>query len=163
MKRLISFIFIHLSLLFVSAPLYATTVDEITTKLDTPMVIVTKVLIFCCYVVGAILIFAAIAQYRNHRQSPKLVPLTTPVLLLILGVGLLFIPYITTLVQDTSSAAERQKREGRAPVPTSIYDETYDDSDEELGPGYLPEDDPVEPYEEPRGGSNGGHWSDGYR
>lgn len=77
-----------------------------------PTEILTKLLLVACYVIGTGLIFASLAQYRIHRQSPKLVPLTTPILLLILGIICVLIPYSTQLFGDSYSAVEQAKKEG---------------------------------------------------
>ncbi len=137
----------------------ATDLNDITATLMTPTLIITKMMVFACYVVGAILIFAAIAQYRNHRQSPKLVPLTTPVLLLVIGIVLLLFPYFSTLAKDTASAAEKAKRDGSDQSRPSSLVQPRDEGTS-TGPGNLPVDEPVEPYEPGRSG--GGHWSDDY-
>ncbi len=168
MKKYFTLIYINLALLLVPMTAFATDLDDITRTLETPVVIITKVLLFACYVVGAILIFAAIAQYMNHRQSPKLVPLTTPVLLLVLGVGLLFIPYFTTLAKDSASAVEQQKKEGKANTGKSglLGNGANRSGNSQLGPGSLPEDEYYDDTDNNGGsnggGSGGGHWSDSY-
>ena len=151
------FVFLGLGL-FNQAAL-AADLGQITDTLMTPTKIITKLLIFACYVVGAILIFAAMAQYKIHRQSPKLVPLTTPILLLFLGVGLLVIPYFTSLPQQTGSVVEQAKRSGADEPPPSQFSTTG--SQQPTGPGSLPADEPAAPSEPPP--SNGGSWRDKYR
>lgn len=47
-----------------------------------------------CIVVGVALIAAAFTQFQIHRRNPKLVPLATPVLYLILGIIAIAIPFI---------------------------------------------------------------------
>lgn len=56
--------------------------------------ILTKLMWAVCIVVGIILIAAAFTQFQIHRRNPKLVPLTTPVLYLILGIIAIAIPFI---------------------------------------------------------------------
>lgn len=146
------------------ALVWAVDFNDITETLMTPTIVITKMLIFACYVVGAALIVASIAQYRNHLQSPKLVPLTTPVMLLVLGIALLLLPYASTLVQDTGSAAEQAKREGRDKSPPSRLVGPKTERNE-MGPGSLPPDEAEESYDDldSGSGSGGGSWTDRYR
>lgn len=54
----------------------------------------TKVMWAACILVGVMLIAAAFTQFQIHRRNSKLVPLTTPVLYLILGIVSIAIPFI---------------------------------------------------------------------
>lgn len=72
-----------------------------------PTEILTKLLLLTCYILGAIFVFMALVQYRIHRQSPKLVPLTTPILLFVLGVICGLIPFTSKIFGETFSAVER--------------------------------------------------------
>lgn len=56
-----------------------------------------KLMWAACIVVGIALIAAAFTQFQIHRRNPKLVPLTTPVMYLILGVVSISIPFIDTM------------------------------------------------------------------
>lgn len=56
--------------------------------------ILTKLMWAACIVVGIALIAAAFTQFQIHRRNPKLVPLTTPVLYLILGIVAIAIPFV---------------------------------------------------------------------
>lgn len=85
-----------------------------------PTAILTKLVLITCYIVGVALLFMAFAQYRIHRQSPKLVPLGTPITLLLLGLLSLGIPAGTHLFGDPHSAedeAPRSKVKSPLPLP----------------------------------------------
>lgn len=105
--------------------LNASTAGDVSDSLFGPTLIATRLAIFACYIIGVGLILAAGVQYKQHRQSPKLVPLTTPILLLLIGLGLVGLPYISTISQNTFSAIEQDKRDnpyadpqkGRLPLP----------------------------------------------
>ena len=56
--------------------------------------ILTKLMWAVCIVVGIALIAAAFTQFQIHRRNPKLVPLMTPILYLILGIVAIAIPFI---------------------------------------------------------------------
>jgi hypothetical protein len=56
--------------------------------------ILTKLMWAVCILVGIALIAAAFTQFQIHRRNPKLVPLMTPILYLILGIVAIAIPFI---------------------------------------------------------------------
>lgn len=140
----------------------------------TPTEILTKLVLVACYIIGTGFIFAALAQYRIHRQSPKLVPLTTPILLLILGIVCVLIPYSTKLFGESFSAVEQAKKEGRhmnenvlplpdvtkkgpmLPVPSRSVPQ-----DEPTPESQQPEQgsDTVAPQDTPTDSTGGGHWT----
>lgn len=82
-------------------------IGEAAENILVPTEILTKLVLLTCYILGAIFIFMAFAQYRVHRQSPKLIPLTTPILLFILGVICALIPLSSKIFGETFSAVER--------------------------------------------------------
>ncbi len=67
----------------------AQNLHEITSGVRTLMELVS-------FVIGASLTIASVMLYRQHRASPKLVPLTTPFILLVLGLGTLTFLYYTS-------------------------------------------------------------------
>ncbi len=68
--------------------------------------ILTKLMWAACIVVGIALIAAAFTQFQIHRRNPKLVPLTTPVLYLILGIIAIAIPFINQVDGFLSQGAK---------------------------------------------------------
>jgi hypothetical protein len=84
-------------------------VGDMAENLLVPTAIVTKLVLIACYVIGFIFVFMAMAQYKIHRQSPKLVPLGTPIILLILGIVALLVPYTTNLGNTGKAEAEVDK------------------------------------------------------
>jgi hypothetical protein len=142
---------------------FATTIGDVATNLMGPTEIVTKLVIVACYVVGLTLIFVAMAQYKIHRQSPKLVPLSTPVALLILGAVALLIPYATNMLEDSASAAKQNAGEsersnilplpGQADVPGLPKPKPKKSAPQEPPP---PKSADPAPYQ---GGGGGGHWT----
>lgn len=88
-------------------------IGEAASNIFKPTELLTKLLLAASYMLGAILIFMSIAQYKIHRQSPKLTPLTIPVLLLLMGVVCVLIPYTSKIFGNSFSAVEQSKREGR--------------------------------------------------
>lgn len=87
---------------------------EASQNLMTPVSFITKLALLSCYIIGIALILASIAQYKIHRQSPKLVPLTTPITLLILGLTAIGIPYATNMFGDSYSAEQQHPTERKS-------------------------------------------------
>lgn len=93
-------------------------IGDVATNLMGPTSVVTKVVEIGCYVIGLAFVMMSIAQFKIHRQSPKLVPLSTPITLLILGVIALFIPYLTMQTETGSGKAEVKSESSSAlPLP----------------------------------------------
>ncbi len=91
-------------------------IGDVANNLMGPTSIVTKVVEIGCYVIGLAFVMMSIAQYKIHRQSPKLVPLATPITLLVLGVIALFIPYLT-MQTETGKADVKSESSSALPLP----------------------------------------------
>lgn len=154
-------------------------IADVSENLMGPTEIITKLVVIACYIVGVGLIIFALAQYKQHRQSPKLVPLTTPILLLILGVLAIVIPYFSIISGQSFSASEQAKREGKMPDKSGAFSPNLPDVEKRSRPGpgrYAPdgtddqgsvdeddeyyeedyEDEGDEDYED----EGDGHWTD---
>jgi len=113
------------ALFLLSNPLFAGSTGSIgdaAVSLLGPTEIITKLFLIACYIVGVALILVSLAQYKIHQQSPKLVPLTTPIMLFILGVITVLIPYASeNLFGESASAAKqnvgKSKSETVLPLP----------------------------------------------
>ena len=55
--------------------------------------ILARVMWAACVIVGIALFATAFAQFQTHRRNPKLVPLTTPIMYLILALVAIAIPF----------------------------------------------------------------------
>ncbi len=102
-----------LLLLVVPFSLQASSIGDAADSLMTPVAIMTKLALLACYIIGIALLLASIAQYRIHRQSPKLVPLTTPITLLVLGLVAIGIPYATNIFGESYSAEQQKSGQTR--------------------------------------------------
>ncbi len=117
--RIFTFIF---CLLFPMLSAATPSIGQAAENILIPTAILTKLLLIACYMLGAILIFMAVSQYKIHRHSPKLVPLTTPILLLILGIITVLIPFGSKIFGDSFSVAEHEinkARENVLPLPNA--------------------------------------------
>ena len=151
MKKILSQSTLIATILY-SIPSAALTIGDAAENLMGPTEVITKFVLFACYVVGIALCLAAIAQYKIHRQSPKLVPLTTPILLVLIGIILIFIPIISNKVGQTGSAVEQAKKEGK--YEQSGFDFDFDEANQQRrGLSDLPPDESG-PYDD--GGYDGG-------
>jgi hypothetical protein len=103
-----------LLLLLVPFSLQAASVGEAADSLMNPVAIMTKLSLLACYIIGIALLLASIAQYKIHRQSPKLVPLTTPITLLLLGLVAIGIPYATNLFGESYSAEQQKPSQSKS-------------------------------------------------
>lgn len=118
-----------------------------------PVLFLTKLMRYASYAVGGALCLGALAQYRLHRQNPKLTPLFTPILMVILGVILIFLPYISTMFGNSWSA-EKLEEEGRG---AEVYEPNKPATvHERSGQGYRHQ------KATPTAPQNGGHWTDQY-
>lgn len=76
---------------------HAVTLKEVSGILLEGGQVLTKLMWAVCVVVGIGVLAAAFTQFQIHRRNPKLVPLTTPVLYLILGVSAIALPFVNTM------------------------------------------------------------------
>lgn len=83
--------------------------------------VLSKLMWAVCIVVGVALIAAAFTQFQIHRRNPKLVPLTTPVLYLILGICAIALPFIGQIKGFLSEGQQGVKGEPAAPVTKRNY------------------------------------------
>lgn len=156
-------------------------IGDVAENLMGPTSIATKLVDITCYIIGFAFVLMAFAQYKIHLQSPKLVPLMTPVLLLVLGVCALMIPYVTkhsdtgkSKTQETQTEKSNllplpdlQQNTGPG-VPYPPYGNTSGASDSSQNMSPPPPSDQTPPpsdqnaapaANEPPPSSGGGHWT----
>ncbi|MBT4963313.1 MAG: hypothetical protein HOI53_04935 [Francisellaceae bacterium] len=56
-----------------------------------------------CIIMGVALIASAVTQYQIHKNSPKLVPLTTPIVYVVLSLCVLAIPATSVILNINES------------------------------------------------------------
>lgn len=151
-----------LLLLLVPFSLLASSIGDAADSLMTPVAIMTKLALLACYIIGIALLLASIAQYKIHRQSPKLVPLTTPITLLVLGLVAIGIPYATNLFGESYSAEQQKPSQSKS---TLILPDLNASKGPSL-PSARPKDEtaPPPPSSTPESTqpppSSGGRWTD---
>ncbi|WP_114834486.1 hypothetical protein [Aquicella lusitana] len=53
-----------------------------------------------CFIIGASFLFAALIKYFEHRRSPLMVPISTVIFLVIAGVVLVLLPFLSLVVDN---------------------------------------------------------------
>jgi hypothetical protein len=151
---------LFLLLLLPAAAMADASIGDIAENLLGPTSIVTKLVEIACYIIGLAFILVGIAQYKIHRQSPKLVPLTTPILLVVLGFVALGIPYTTQM--GKTGRTETVKEATTLPMPDTTNPGgtiPYNPSSKQT-PSTPPTDTPVQPQSPPPTDGGSGHWTD---
>jgi len=98
-KKLILLVWLALNI-----PINATFASDFLTVIDNvsgPITLFTQAIYSACYVIGIGFLFGSIVQYRQHRQNPTQVRISTPIFLLIAGIVLLFLPWLLGLSTAT--------------------------------------------------------------
>lgn len=112
-----------------------------------PVSILALMLVWICYVVGAAFCIGAFMQLRIHFQNPKVVPLLTPVVMIIAGLALILLPYFSELDSNTASPVVQNAKGPYRPAIPHFSAEN---------PGVQQSGEATYQVEP----SNGGHWAD---
>ena len=69
-----------------------------------PVSLFTRGFYSLCYIAGGMFLFGAVIQYKNHRNTPGAVRLSTPVTLFLLGAALILLPLISKVSPSAGAA-----------------------------------------------------------
>lgn len=83
---------------------------------------VTRIALAAAIIMGAGFIVFSITSYLQHRRNPKLVPLDRPVLYLVIGICLCFLPHLGKFVGETHSTLDLKKKKAVATYTYSDID-----------------------------------------
>lgn len=117
-SRIISTLILAMVIMPVSV--MAGSIGDSADNLMGPTSIVMKLVEVGCYLLGLGFVMMSLAQYKIHRQSPKLVPLSTPITLAILGIIALLIPYTTKLAETGKNEVPQDVKQSSLPVPQAV-------------------------------------------
>jgi len=80
----------------------ATTSDlgHVAQNLMEPVGILSDFVQTACFIIGISFLFASIIKYKEHRRNPLMVPIGTVVFLLIAGILLILLPFLS-LITDS--------------------------------------------------------------
>ena len=65
-----------------------------------PLSFLTKAIYNICYILAIMLFVSCVSSYRTHRLNPKQVPITRPIVLLILSIVTALVPILATLSES---------------------------------------------------------------
>ncbi|OGT34943.1 MAG: hypothetical protein A3F11_06225 [Gammaproteobacteria bacterium RIFCSPHIGHO2_12_FULL_37_14] len=65
-----------------------------------PIGVLSDLISTVCFVIGGAFLFASLIKYIEHRRSPLMVPISTVVYLLIIGLILVLLPFISLLTDS---------------------------------------------------------------
>jgi intracellular multiplication protein IcmD len=95
-KKIVCWLF----LLFTNTFTYAASKDlgSIALQITAPVQQATHLLQIICILCGIALSMSSLLKYKAHRNNPQEVPFSTPIMLLLFGLGLLALAFIPPLV-----------------------------------------------------------------
>ncbi|KPJ67390.1 MAG: hypothetical protein AMJ43_03775 [Coxiella sp. DG_40] len=67
---------------------------EIAENLFSGGIVVGNLIRAVCVITGVTLVFASLLQYKKHRNNPSEVPLSTPIVTLLVGLALIALSFI---------------------------------------------------------------------
>jgi len=86
-------------LVFISPTLFAGEgLGDVAQNMMEPVGLFNDFISTACFVIGGSFLFATIIKYREHRRSPLLVPISTVIFLLIAGIILIALPFLSYAV-----------------------------------------------------------------
>lgn len=94
MKKLLQVMFIIASCFALTALGGAASLGGVAQNVMGPVNGLSKVVSAICYVAGTGFLLSGILQYRYHRENPQQVRISTPILLVTLGLIIMGIPFI---------------------------------------------------------------------
>ena len=106
-----------------------------------PVAYLTVLMRYASYATGIALVLGSFMQFRTHIENPKVMPLLTPIFMLLIGGCLILLPYFS-MVTGNSWSAEEQERTGNT--------------------GELQEGRTTTTQGAPVGAAPASHWSDQY-
>ena len=86
----------------VAIPSMAADVLQVIENVRAPLSIFAKLIYAVCYILGTLFLVSGLVQYKQHRQNPQQVRISTPIFLVILGLGLFAFPWLLGLSQASS-------------------------------------------------------------
>lgn len=69
-----------------------------------PLGVMINLMYKVCYIIGAGLIVSGAVQYKAYRDNPSQVPLSRPILLVVFGLILIALPFVTRLSIGSTAA-----------------------------------------------------------
>jgi hypothetical protein len=103
-------------LMLVSMTAAAASLKSASEGIYRPVEFLTNMMHYASYAVGGLMIMGAVMQYRIHLQNPKLTPLMTPIIMVIIGICLLFLPFFANVFGNSWSANNQDETGNKGEV-----------------------------------------------
>ena len=100
MKNLKTLMWVIL-LSFCTFQVFAATISSIATTVTTEATAIAKLLSVTAYVAGVGFALAGVLQFKAHKENPQQVPLSKPVVMIVVAACLLFLPTILNVAGAT--------------------------------------------------------------
>lgn len=84
-------------LLWLAMPVYASRAEQTINNIMVPVSLFAKAIHAACYILGIAFLMSGFMQYKQHRQNPQQVRLSTPIFLAFAGIVTLFLPWLMSL------------------------------------------------------------------
>lgn len=82
------------------SPAPVTGLGQVARNLMEPVGLFADFVHSACIIIGAAFLFAAFIKYIEHRRSPLMVPISTVIFLLIAGIVLILLPFLSYLNEN---------------------------------------------------------------
>jgi len=99
MKKLLLLLLLFSGVVFAAS----SGLGQVADNLMGPVDFLSNFVYSACFIVGGGFIFASIIKYFEHKRSPLMVPISTPIFLFIAGLILVLLPFTYLLVQGAPS------------------------------------------------------------
>jgi hypothetical protein len=113
---MIRFLVLGLGFLWAGFAFGNTSLGEVADNLSAPISVLHMLIEWACYVIGVAFIIGSVMQYRIHRQNPKLTPLFTPIMMLLVGLVIVLIPHFSMLPAESWSPKASENKAKVAPT-----------------------------------------------
>jgi intracellular multiplication protein IcmD len=80
----------------------AATVADVASNISVTAESLSKVIIQLAYISGLAVILAGVLQFKAHKDNPQQVPLSKPIVLILIGVTLVFMPKLVSVAGKTA-------------------------------------------------------------
>lgn len=77
------------------------TISTIATNVTTHVNAIANILSISAYIAGVGFALSGILQFKTHKENPQQVPLSKPVMMIIIAAALLFLPTVLTIAGNS--------------------------------------------------------------
>lgn len=100
MKTVYLFVLMILCLCSVGNVAAAEGIGGVAGNILQPVSVFSQFLSTACFIIGGAFLFAALIKYFEHKRSPLMTPMSTVVFLVIAGIVLILLPFLSLISQS---------------------------------------------------------------